>query len=629
MSGLSNSRKKEHNNTPKKESTKKSESSEHKPRKKHTTSSKTHDKKSSEISTSGGVEIEGSKNPNWQPTHSAPTAKPTGSVGLGGARKKKGEPPPRPSTAPHADDFHLKKAHSRPKSDFSRNQEQKKDQNEKREQYLKQLEAKKQQETNAHANETLVGRLIESYSLEGGKQSNPILGFDILECKTLDSAIQPLINVIPLIQEHASKAEENMKKAFGKDYNPGCAAINLYTQEWDSTTESLYHVLNAIMRDNSMDAKEKSTKLKCFHPFLSLFFSRVKTLPKVTGIVYRGVNLDLRDMYSVGSKHTWWSFTSCTQVVNAMEEFLGNDGPRTLFDIKAVKGVNISQYSLFPDESEIILLPGTKLVVKSVLDLGNNLFLVQLEEIPSSSYLENCLYGDKDAIDFWKSLSKETYFATVLDFCEAIIKNNSLPLVKKLPAQPSMDVLSAYQKFWILWIFSGGDPFSFSEFINYDRPPSSSAEIQLEKFGLLLAFGSFKAFLDGLHCVAVEGYLFPDTFTSVKADRTLKQFYKSYCDIDPSSLPYLLRCTPRKETPFTISYLTPNGLSQHIRIYFSKGEYYGDLGHTKKRNTSLLNLVREIFALVKTTVPYKNADLLSLIDDPTDTRQKYSSYLSD
>merc|ERR1712032_954128 len=62
-----------------------------------------------------------------------------------------------------------------------------------------------------------------------------------------------------------------------------------------------------------------------------------------------------------GKTFRWWAFSSTTIQESKTKQFLG-DGDRTLFSIDAI-GVDISQLSAFPHEKEVILLPGTCLVV--------------------------------------------------------------------------------------------------------------------------------------------------------------------------------------------------------------------------------------------------------------------------
>ena len=58
--------------------------------------------------------------------------------------------------------------------------------------------------------------------------------------------------------------------------------------------------------------------------------------------------------------------------------FLGNSGKRTLFAFEARSLVDVCALSAHAAEKELLLLPGTQLVVDSVLDMGHGLTMVQV-----------------------------------------------------------------------------------------------------------------------------------------------------------------------------------------------------------------------------------------------------------
>jgi hypothetical protein len=79
------------------------------------------------------------------------------------------------------------------------------------------------------------------------------------------------------------------------------------------------------------------------------------------GALQRGVKADLRSSYPKGKKLFWWSFSSCTRDVQALESelFLGKDGVRTLFRIEeCTMAVDIQPFSSFKSEAEVLLIPG-------------------------------------------------------------------------------------------------------------------------------------------------------------------------------------------------------------------------------------------------------------------------------
>ena len=67
--------------------------------------------------------------------------------------------------------------------------------------------------------------------------------------------------------------------------------------------------------------------------------------------------------------------------------FLGKTRQRTMFHIEVQSGADISRFSGLP-ESEVILLPGTRLGVRAVLDLGHEVHIVQMEEQPTPGLLD-------------------------------------------------------------------------------------------------------------------------------------------------------------------------------------------------------------------------------------------------
>jgi len=86
--------------------------------------------------------------------------------------------------------------------------------------------------------------------------------------------------------------------------------------------------------------------------------------------------------YSEGMKFFWCSFSSCYDNLQILENshLCGTDGDRTIFCISAHKGKNISMFSVFQAEREVLLMPGY-FVVKGVVYLGHGLTLIDLEEV--------------------------------------------------------------------------------------------------------------------------------------------------------------------------------------------------------------------------------------------------------
>jgi hypothetical protein len=87
--------------------------------------------------------------------------------------------------------------------------------------------------------------------------------------------------------------------------------------------------------------------------------------------------------YQKGNKIVWWAFSSCTDSIEVLEKpyFLGKTGDRTLFIIDCYSGKDIRDHSSFLKENEVLLPPARQFLIGSSLDAGNDLHIVQLQEI--------------------------------------------------------------------------------------------------------------------------------------------------------------------------------------------------------------------------------------------------------
>ena len=114
-------------------------------------------------------------------------------------------------------------------------------------------------------------------------------------------------------------------------------------------------MLNSALRDHA-----HAENLEAFLPYLKLLIKGLNKLPLLRTKVYRGVNVDLHEEYNQlqGRTFRWWAFSSTTQREKQSKAFLGQTGESTLFKIDGI-GVDIAAFSAFPNESEVLLLPGT------------------------------------------------------------------------------------------------------------------------------------------------------------------------------------------------------------------------------------------------------------------------------
>ena len=207
----------------------------------------------------------------------------------------------------------------------------------------------------------------------------PIQGFEKKPTVSLEEAVVPVKSLVPQVQQMVWTVKGNDPASLEGLTEDESASIRLYTMEWTPKERSFYYVLNEALR--SVDRE----KLKPWFLYLKLIVSAFAHLPSIghTSIVFRGVKLDLRAEYPKGSTFIWWGFTSCTEAIDVLErdEYCGKVGSRTLFNIECHSGRHIQRHSFYPDENEVLLLPGRQFQVVGCGDMGNGLHLVHLKEI--------------------------------------------------------------------------------------------------------------------------------------------------------------------------------------------------------------------------------------------------------
>jgi len=204
------------------------------------------------------------------------------------------------------------------------------------------------------------------------------------------------------------------------------------------------------------------------------------------------------------------------------------------------------------------------------------------------------------------------------------------PFVKKLPQELTNSYLQleAYQKYWALWIFSGGDQSLITRYhdsIDVKDVPPSDCLISLQRFGFLLIwFGHFSTFLNDIYQATQRGIIFEDTFTSVSATEKLREVRT---DIQRDM--WLFRCSPKRETPYTLSFVSsiqPSGHREitHQRILFNaKSRLYTFQNlHTRESITSdsIISLVEKLQIIFQFGQPITNTKIQLLLNPVEVTR---------
>jgi hypothetical protein len=197
---------------------------------------------------------------------------------------------------------------------------------------------------------------------------SPIYGYQHLRLVTLEEATETLIPLVPGVIDYVSTAKNECNRNTTLLTWDESAAIYLY-----SMPIPFYRRLNEALRAEDRHA------LQPWFAFLKLFITALQRLPSTKKTVWRGVSGDVGTVFDDGDVHTWWSVNSCSPDISVVKQYLDNSS--TLFAIDASHGKNISEYSIFHSENEIVLMPGTRVRAKAhSLSLEDRFFLVHLEE---------------------------------------------------------------------------------------------------------------------------------------------------------------------------------------------------------------------------------------------------------
>jgi len=160
-------------------------------------------------------------------------------------------------------------------------------------------------------------------------------------------------------------------------------SIYFYTLEWDPQSLNLHVRLN---RDLSSPNRNQSAPIWKF--YLYFLFNALRKIPiwKANHDVYRGVSKNLikiyPEVYVNGNTIIWYGFTSTTTALGRVEEFLGNE-ESTIFCINGcLSGRSIQKFSGRPNEEEVLIPPGSRFTIVSILSKGPITF-IQLKQINS------------------------------------------------------------------------------------------------------------------------------------------------------------------------------------------------------------------------------------------------------
>jgi len=204
------------------------------------------------------------------------------------------------------------------------------------------------------------------------------------------------VELIPDIKQLVIKAKfpfKNNFKTTGILDVDEAAAIYLYSME-----SKVYKLLN-----KSCLQRNREESLQPFFPYLKLLLTALNKLPTYQEhVVFRGFKFSSNEskskviklyqqLESNQTRLVMWNLSSTTEKIVTLEseQFCGKTGFRIFFHINAasnkpLSGKNITNYAAISKEAEILFTPGCVFQINGISDLGNDLHMIQLKEVPLS-----------------------------------------------------------------------------------------------------------------------------------------------------------------------------------------------------------------------------------------------------
>jgi hypothetical protein len=221
----------------------------------------------------------------------------------------------------------------------------------------------------------------------------PIVGYAEEPLLPLVEACTPLIDIIHNLLFYVQMAlEETPAEPPDGLTIDESAAIRLYTIEWSGPHRSLYSMLNRTLK------KADRQDLRPYFKYMKLLLTALVKLPCTPpSTIWRGMTKNVSAEFPPGTRVTWWAFTSCTTELTVLENnvYLGSVGNRTLFSVEAINGRTVRAHSHFDTEDEILLLPGTLMIVKSQFSPAPDLHMIHMKQvIPEEMLLEPPFEGN-------------------------------------------------------------------------------------------------------------------------------------------------------------------------------------------------------------------------------------------
>jgi hypothetical protein len=204
----------------------------------------------------------------------------------------------------------------------------------------------------------------------------PITDYEKEPLVPLEQTVKPLLSLVPDVEEMVRTVKQNCQHPQNHLSSDESASIMLYTLEWMPRKQSFFFILNQTLRSQNRE------ELLPWFLFLRLFIFALSKLPSTTHrIIYYGIKMDLSQEFTKGKTFIWWTFSSCSSSIKFLEQFLGESGHRTIFNIECDSAKDISQHSFYQSENEVLMYPARQFQVVSSFNSGNQMKIIHLKEI--------------------------------------------------------------------------------------------------------------------------------------------------------------------------------------------------------------------------------------------------------
>jgi hypothetical protein len=249
---------------------------------------------------------------------------------------------------------------------------------------------------------------IADVGAEDGAFRNPTAGLfpASLALLPLLDALAPVRAQLPSLDALLRASAKKVRK-LGERFPAMSAdqrgALVLYTMEDTPRENSPYFRLNAALR-----VKDRAA-LRPWRDFCWLLLHALRCAPPLpagtaSSSLWRGAKVALASLgeeYEAGEEFQWSAFSSTASSVEVMNGFLGSEGPRTLFQLSMLRGGggashagrDLREFSLFPEEHEVLLPPNVVFRVLSIFDAGGGLNIVQCEQVAAVDALLDVAAG--------------------------------------------------------------------------------------------------------------------------------------------------------------------------------------------------------------------------------------------